>query len=310
MMRERSSRVCGLKLPVAVLMRIGLNIDSPTEDGHVNGPRVLIGIGELSMTMPIPLPDPAPGFGSQFSLQVAKMGVTLAAESDPLSDIAFVVEAMDGIVVGSIRAAIAVPTDFEGESLVHAREVLSRVPGSESQWIGRALDSERIDLWSPAQVATEVAVNAWVRRTIFRNDESRYRELFGFATVSDVRRESPLVVELAITASFVVGLLPIVIAIGVMKAVSVHRRWEAETDIRQTEADLKREQLRQARIQTKMMQHIADAIEEQADQHRLQIPEKVLSTAAKVSSPAVADLSNGSIVENVTFGISTGGRAA
>ena len=149
-----------------------------------------------------------------------------------------------------------------------------------------------------------VGINAWARQEIYRNNPELYNKLFHFAEVSKLEHRSPLVLELAVAIA--IPSLPILITYGLMRAVASHRKMEAEIRIREREADIKEEELRQKKIQTAIVEEIYTGIKSQQsiDGH-IDIPEKVIENAASFSVSSVGELGSSPLVDKLTFSISS-----
>ena len=89
-----------------------------------------------------------------------------------------------------------------------------------------------------------------------------------------------------------------------MRAVSSHRKMEAEIRIREREADIKDEELRQKKIQTAIVEEIYTSIKSQRGSN-LDIPEKVIENAASFAVSSVSELGSSPLVDKITFGISS-----
>jgi hypothetical protein len=147
-----------------------------------------------------------------------------------------------------------------------------------------------------------VGINTWARQEIYRTNPELYAELFQFAEVSKLEHHSPLVLELAVAIS--IPTLPILLTYGLMRAVSSHRKMEAEIRIREREADIKDEELRQKKIQTAIVEEIYTSIKSQRGSN-LDIPEKVIENAASFAVSSVSELGSSPLVDKITFGVSS-----
>jgi len=153
----------------------------------------------------------------------------------------------------------------------------------------------------PISAAQQIAANEWFKRTLFQTNEQLYRELFSFARIRRAETRSPLLLELAVFIG-ILG-LPGVIVTGIMRAAAAADRVDAETRIRQAEANSKEQEAAQRGIQTEIFGYIRDAVRDHALSGTFEVPDSVLQAAATIASPSVADLSNSALIEKITFGI-------
>jgi H+/gluconate symporter-like permease len=101
--------------------------------------------------------------------------------------------------------------------------------------------------------------------------------------------------------------LPAILLYGCMWAVYYARRAEAEIRIRETEADLKQEELRQSRLRSQVQEYMANAIKSAGfSSEPLRIPEAALAEAARIITPTVSDLGKSPLIGSVTIGLSKG----
>jgi len=144
--------------------------------------------------------------------------------------------------------------------------------------------------FDPLDVGVQTGLNTMLRRVLLEGDAERYEQLFSFAEVRRLEHHSPLLFE---TAAIIGGaiVLPAVLYYGCMKAVYFARRSGAETGIRETEHELKKEELRQSQIRTQVQQHLAAAIlETKFTTGPINVPDAVMAETARIAATTVADL--------------------
>jgi hypothetical protein len=260
----------------------------------------------------------------------ASLTVTVANGAEPASDLMVLSEGFDGLITGAVRAVILQELGDEGPFARARRILLNAAETSKANirffpdfpkiirgGIARGdtdaspyrpyipYSSSDFDPFDPYDAGVETGINSWMRRIILSEDPALYRELFSFAHVARITKQSPLLIEVSVLLGAAV-LLPAVIVVGLFRAVDGIRRGQAETDIRKTEKEIKDEELVQRRIQTEILGYIRDTVKEQARGKTLNVGDGVLAAAATITSPSVADLAASPLIEKVTLGISSG----
>jgi len=252
----------------------------------------------------------------------AHLGVQLKHEEHSMADVAMVVESLYNLVVAGLWASMLHPR-INDQALIRARQILQAdlqrpktadrfYPGFGEELLrfenvrSSSLESEfgrRFDPYDPLDSGLQIGVSSWFRRVISRNDPQLEKDLFSFAYVNKVRHQSPLLIEMAV----VIGIgttLPALLVYSLMKAISRGERQKAEAEIRLTEVQLKREELNQQKLRTRILEQMADAINEMGARNQLEIPREVLLEAARIASPSVADLEDSPLIGQITLGIS------
>jgi hypothetical protein len=251
----------------------------------------------------------------------ASLGIQLSSESHSTSEVGYIVDIIDSLPMVSFWSALVTP-ETNDKNIFIARELLS-----ESAMRGKAkhrfyplfhrdfhlIDENRyapfqslpkFDSFDPLDIGVIAGVNTWAKRVIFQKDKNLYNQLFNFAAVSKLEHHSPLVIELAIAIS--IPSLPIILTYGLMRAAASYRRLSAEADIREKEADIKDEELKQKRIQTAILEEMKSSIEQQGiKKEKIRIPEKALENVATFGVSSVAELAHSPLIDKMTFGIST-----
>jgi hypothetical protein len=242
----------------------------------------------------------------------ATLGVTLSGAEHRSGDLSLIAESLDGLVSAAVWSFLLEPTT---EDLEYARHLITEAMQSpkgsirffprfgDVGSIGSLVNGEYFDPFDPFDASIIVGMNSWLRRTLQEQDPALYHRLFGFAKISKAEHRSPLFLELAVALGIaLVG--PPLLVYGMVKAIQGLRRSAAETQIRETELEIVKEQLAQQRQRTRVVRHLADAIAETPlTQH---VSPSVLQAMIGMSSPAVADLGTSSLIGEVKVGLSTG----
>lgn len=165
-------------------------------------------------------------------------------------------------------------------------------------------DIDDFDPFDPLDIGVTFGLNTWMRKVIQNADIELYYRLFSFGDIARLEHKSPLVIELLVCLG-TVTLTPIILTYGIMRAVARCKRLELDNELRETEVQLKREELRQRRIQTEILDELKSAVKHRIANANINIPEGVLVAATTISSPAVAELSTNPLIGSVTLGLST-----
>ncbi len=254
----------------------------------------------------------------------AHLSIRLRSTEHSIADVAFITEAIDNMVIASVWSAMleAEPKD---EAVARAKAIivesidrpkaagrfyprffegrLFRVPLSRRESID--LDLLDFDPYDPLDAGVQIGMSSWLRRTIYSRDFELYRQLFSFGRVRRLEHHSPLLIELAVVLGVGVT-IPGVLVYGLMTAVHRARRSAAEAEIREIEADLKKEELKQQRQKTRMVEDIADGVHELSARRQLEIPKEVLVLTAQLGAPSVADLGSSPLIGELSIGLSAG----
>jgi hypothetical protein len=251
-----------------------------------------------------------------FTPDTATLSVLLAPEVHTVADVRFTVDALDGIVAAGVWGALAADESREraisrARSLI-ARELLSSKARRRffPEWtdlrdpeVLTSLDpKEQFNPFDPMDGGVRDGLNSFLRRTLWVSDRETYSQLFGFAVVQRVEHHSPFLIELTIALTGAV-ILPALLVAGVMRAVARERRSEAEARIREAEASIREEELAQKKLQTRILEEIAQAAHELGPQG---IPASAIEKAAQVSTTSVADLKSSPLIGSLTLGFSSG----
>lgn len=265
----------------------------------------------------------------------ASLTIVLANAEHSSADVALLVEDIQALITASLWASFSSP-DLSDETLLKAKRILLEglesakagvrfypsfrqilnVPGLipfgqngdelVSQTGGGDLDFRSDDA---LDVGTLVGVNSWMRRQVLAHDIELYRKVFGFATIDRLEHHSPLVIEVGIALTSAVA-VPILLTYGLLRAVAKAKRANAEAEIRQAEADDRKEIVKQRKVQTEIISEVRDAIKSERSRNEdFHVPDEVLVNAAKIAEPVVAELGSSSLIEKVTFGASFGGKS-
>jgi H+/gluconate symporter-like permease len=133
-----------------------------------------------------------------------------------------------------------------------------------------------------------------------------YSRLFSFAQVRRLEHHSPLLLETVAVIGVAVA-LPAILLYGCMWAVYYARRADAEIRIRETEAELKQEELKQSRLRSQVQEDMANAIRIAGfSPEPLRISEAALAETARVITPTVSELGKSPLIGSVTIGLSKG----
>lgn len=250
---------------------------------------------------------------------IAYLRIELGSTEHSVADVSMIVEDLEGLITAAIWGSM-LEREMRDGPLRRARQVLENSM-SESKARARfypgftihgtdgisLLNNEinrGFNPYNPLDAGLQIGLDAWFRRSIFKESPELFNELFSFASVRKLEHHSPLIVETVI----VIGVLstPVVLAYSLMKAASKARRDEAEARIREIEAEQKEEELKQMRLRTRMMKSITESIEELKAKDKLKIPNEAITKAVQVASPAIADLGENPLIKEVTFGVTAG----
>ncbi len=261
----------------------------------------------------------------------AHLRITLADDKYSSADLAFLIESIHNLTSAAIWATILSPQVISDE-LSTARGILVEAtqgdrtgarfyPDFQSIFLyphffpfytgiseeelnaNQARPDFPFDLDNPLDVGTLTGINSWFRRQLHDNDREVYDRLFGLATIDRLEHHSPLVLEMGVVLTGAL-LIPAIVIYGLMRATAQGRRHHAEAEIREVEAQEKREVLRQRRIQTEILEELRDAIREARQRNRdFVVPPEVLVAAAQISSPSIADLSSSPLIDTISIGL-------
>ena len=98
--------------------------------------------------------------------------------------------------------------------------------------------------------------------------------------------------------------LPAVLFYACLRVVEGTRRNTAEADIREVELSIKREELTQQQIKSRLLEAISKNVEQSLYRSKIDIPKEVLIEVAKTTVSPVAELTKNPLIGSVTVGIS------
>lgn len=241
----------------------------------------------------------------------AKLEVVLNSEQHTISEVRLVVDALDGLWMAGMWGAIITP-NYETNDLVRARDYLRRAQQDRKaparfypeffrgMGAGPELDEPDFEPSNPMDAAVRDGMNSYLRRILIHQDPDLYQRMFSFATVAKVEYRSPLLIEMAIVVGAMT--LPVVLTFALARAAVAMRKANAEVSIRETEAKIRQEELKQKEIQTRVLEHVEEAVREL---DAIDIPKEAMTAAAQVSTTAISDLSSKPLIGSLTFGVST-----
>ena len=253
----------------------------------------------------------------------ASLRFQLSSEVHNISEIWMLVEAVDNIAMGGVWAELA-NSRTRNEAYIEARQILNKkrnsrkagnrfFPDFNRQYYEKTPDDKELfiipylntlDPFDPLDSSIITGLNSWIRKEIYGHSPKLFSKIFDFANVRKLEHQSPLVLEIAVGIA-IAATSPMLITYGIMKAISSLRRSEAEADIRKTEAKLREEELKQRRIETAIKEEIYESVREKREKQELDLPDEAISAAISTTSPAVADLGSSSLINNVTFGVTS-----
>ena len=234
--------------------------------------------------------------------------LTLDARADRFTDLFTVLESLDSIITGAVRAAMEggrhKEFGYRREALIASAwtTFLQVSKGSNTDAYSAFLESLSHDSSDSYYVAQQRTINSLVRLALMRSSPSLYEQVFDFARVTHLSRQSPIMLELSVTVGAV--LVPPLIVLGIFRAVEAVRRLSAEADLRETEVELRREELRQRSLQTAILEQVRDTIRQNSAAGKLNVSDGVLTAAVGITSPAVAQLASSSLIQQLTVGVS------
>ena len=95
------------------------------------------------------------------------------------------------------------------------------------------------------------------------------------------------------------------VLIGLLSSASRLRRLSAEAVIREKEALIKEQELRQLEIKTDVMDLVRREIQVRVRDRQLQIPENAIVSLSTVTSAAITDLGTTPLIGDITIGSPT-----
>jgi hypothetical protein len=241
--------------------------------------------------------------------------------------LADLIETLDGLVVPSLWAAVAVG-DRDDHDLRMARKALMSAAQSARYRIpffpplAPGFSLPRISLVGaledrfgryerygpppepePLNVGVQVGMNGWIRRTLRDDVPDAYDRLFSFAVVRRIEHRSPIVIESLIVTTGVAGATLYKIVSSAYKL----RQQRAETRMKEQEraakeeavpeqAEQERQRTRQERARTRYMEAqaeiqetVARAVSERASARDIDV-DAIAREVAAATAPAVNDL--------------------
>jgi len=181
---------------------------------------------------------------------------------------------------------------------VRSKDVRSK---DERKWFTPPEALKEFDPGDPFDAAVRDALNSYLRRTLCQADPALAVELFGFARVTRVEHNSPLLVELALFIAMGIA-IPMLVVLGGMRAAFSLRKQDVELEIRSIQRDTLQEELRQKKLQTRIIAAAAEVAEE-LDIH--EFPHEAIAEGAQISTTAVHDLGTSPLIGSLTLGLST-----
>jgi hypothetical protein len=269
-------------------------------------------------------PDERPIAGDIPPDDSVSLTLTMESKDHSVSDVACVVESIDNLVMASIWGALAAPDQQLDENLIRVKQLLRDTAIAEPflrrrtypftvflHYLDRPpstpIDAEyEFDPFSPYGAGLQAGMNTTLRHLIRDHDRELYSRLFSFARVRRLEHHSPLLLE-TVAVIGVAAVLPAILLYGCFWAVYYARRTEAQMRIRETDAELKQEELNQARRRSQMLEDMANAIKRAGySSEPLRIPEAALAETARVITPTVSQLATSPLIGSVTIGLSKG----
>jgi hypothetical protein len=256
------------------------------------------------------------------------LSIQMNSKYHSLAEVAFIIESLDNLTMASVLGSMVDPLS-EDRLVVQAREILDysikKNPSSKARFYPNFFDTfSQASLRSrenqfldstyiyggfnpgiPMDVGMQVGINSWVRREIYLNDPKLYNALFSFTTVRKLEHYSPLIIEVSVLILGGLLIVPVLMG-GCIIALNKIAKKSAETDIRQSEAQLKKEEVKQQIIRTQIMETLRDTINEKSANGQLRIPDSVLAETARIAQSTVSDLKDNPLIGQLTIGFSTG----
>ena len=225
-------------------------------------------------------------------------------------ELASLTESLDSLVLAAIWGGLASHNVGDAD-IERVRELLQRLR-SRPKATSRLFPSfarqdnftpEEYDPFDPLDVAVQQGLNYWLKAVVRKADERLYQRIFSVASVERLEQHSPMVMEVALLIAAVPS-ITVLLIYSCLRAAAFSRKAEAEADIRETEADIKREELRQAKLKTKMLEHLSEGVADlRFPQLSAKIPPEVLQETARVAVSSVADLSGSPLIDKIEFSI-------
>lgn len=249
----------------------------------------------------------------------ATLTIQLDGNEHSSASVAVLVQAVDGLASAAVWASLLYADEGLSPEFHWAREQIAdlrrdkasgrfypqfvRPARPRNRWFPSAVNVLRdFDADDPLDFAVTVGTNLWLRKELESRDRERADRLFSFAEISRLEHRSPLLIELSVAIG-VTALVSALILYGAMKAASHLRKMEEDRRREQLQEELQREDLKQRRIQTEILQVMRDAVVERQAGGQLTIPDAALVAAATISSPAVREISKSPLIGSVSLGV-------
>lgn len=241
--------------------------------------------------------------------EYAFLRIELKAMGHSMADVALVTQAADGLVCASVWAALQTTENGLTDDFSRARELVKMsadYPKANQRFYPGfgSFGSPPFDVepYDALDFGVLVGVNAWLKKIVQNHDVELFNRIFSFAEVSRLEHHSPLLLEVAVLlggATFAVPLL----TYGLMRAVVRCRQLELNNELRETDVELKREELKQRRIQTEVLSSVRDTI--RGPGQSVTVSDATLAAITTISSPSVAELATSPLIGSISVGVTT-----
>lgn len=251
--------------------------------------------------------------------------VELSGEVHSAADLGEVVQALDGLVTAAAWGQLASRGRSGGASVAAFRILLSArrrdkayerfFPqfGDRSELREEELteesqvyypspeDFEGFDPTDPLDAGLRYGLNSFLRKLLRSQNPALHSRLFDVASITRAEHNSPLLIELTLAVT-AVTLMPAVIVVAASRAALAHRKGLAQAEILEKQRDLLKEDLKQKKLQTRILERIADAVD---DLDARDMPPEAMAAAAKIVTTPVADLGSSPLIGSVALGLSS-----
>jgi hypothetical protein len=157
-----------------------------------------------------------------------------------------------------------------------------------------------------AEALTSLIQTALMRAEVMRNPGT-FRQLFEICSIKKIDYGSPLTIE-AVGVITGLTILPALMFYSCMRAIEGYHRFVAESEVRQTEVSIKKQELAQQEIRTQVLRSIRDLIEVGNQEHPLQISNELLAEVLRVNATPVAQLGSSPLIGSVSVGFAPHAR--
>jgi hypothetical protein len=213
-----------------------------------------------------------------------------------LVELGSVLQLLEGVLFNCVGNYMRYAQDIGDHNWELVREVFLR---------GYLMGQSDLHVLTALPLSPELYINlattSLIRERLRQLNPALIRALFGFCNVSSISYGSPLTIG---TIGIITGatFLPAIIFYSCMRAFQAVRRLTYESDIRETELSLKKQELAQQIVHTEMLKAVGEAMAILRDEQRLEISKEMLLEISKVSIMPISQLASNPLIGSITVG--------